>query len=426
MFALGTNTVTADVNGGGIAHFTDLGDLSSLDYITLSLFQTSDANNVLWEYRLNTCDAATSQPARGIVVETSQNTQSNAIHSFVVVPPGREGAINESQIPIRLQVLDELHCDQEIQWKVTIPSHTHQGTIDLVRTDGEWTTQGDDQIWTSTASSAPADLILEFYPQELAPRHIPEIYTQGKGAELINEKQKNPLLTYHVEVSIGVPGQAPTITYEEQIAMDLKDAIRQEYVNHYNSLAFTSNGSGTFGAIPAPTRGELVPIPPTPPRYAGGAWSESAYGLMVDGQMQTLAEQVDTRFQARQAFYRDPANQLLDLNNAAMELPLAQVGLNLNSGWRNPERNEFYSTAINSRHQLGNAVDLGFTEDSYNSVREEAALYQILWEAAQSVPARFKQLEDGGVSVNNQLGRDSDPANGIVDAFDNADHLHID
>ena len=37
---------------------------------------------------------------------------------------------------------------------------------------------------------------------------------------------------------------------------------------------------------------------------------------------------------------------------------VTDVGLFLNSAWRNPERNEAVNGVLNSRHQFGNAVDL--------------------------------------------------------------------
>jgi Peptidase M15 len=137
---------------------------------------------------------------------------------------------------------------------------------------------------------------------------------------------------------------------------------------------------------------------------------------------------MNTAYQARKAHYSQPGNVLRDRNGEALSWP--NVNMFLSSGYRNPERQERVGTAINSNHQLGNAVDFSIRDEDFDSIRERAAYYQILWEASGNVTANLKQLEDNGVSVtsgdNIRIGLDVRPQNGLDDAFESADHLHID
>lgn len=63
-------------------------------------------------------------------------------------------------------------------------------------------------------------------------------------------------------------------------------------------------------------------------------------------------------------------------------------GLLLSSGWRNPERNEFFGGAPNSRHQYGGAVDLTIASlDSVVSSTDlsRSELWCLLEEAGDNV-----------------------------------------
>ena len=198
--------------------------------------------------------------------------------------------------------------------------------------------------------------------------------------------------------------------------------MRQEYIDHLGM----SYGGRTRN-IPVPARVAFVPIPAAPNYVTEGAWSQSEYGLMMADQMFTLGNNMNTAYQARKTFYSQPGNTLLDRNNTALTWP--NVNMKLNSGYRNPERQERIGTAINSNHQLGNALDLGIRQIDFLDVRERAAFYQILWEASGNITTRERQLEAEGINItsgdNSKLGNDIRPENGIDDAFESADHLHI-
>lgn len=69
--------------------------------------------------------------------------------------------------------------------------------------------------------------------------------------------------------------------------------------------------------------------------------------------------------------------------------------IQITSGWRNPQRNEVYSSAPTSRHQLGGAVDAAWFDADHST----SEIWCTLLEAAQRLVARgvvdFTQAENG-------------------------------
>ena len=68
---------------------------------------------------------------------------------------------------------------------------------------------------------------------------------------------------------------------------------------------------------------------------------------------------------------------------------VTNVGLRLNSAWRNPERNEAVGGVLNSRHQFGNAVDLDITGPAEGLTT--AQLFCILQTAGDAVADGFAE-----------------------------------
>ena len=113
-----------------------------------------------------------------------------------------------------------------------------------------------------------------------------------------------------------------------------------------------------------------------------------------------------------------------DLDYRKLYIP--DSNLWVSSGWRNPERNEWYSNAVNGIHQRGGAID--FIIMAPSNSRDSAIGYWVLWQALEKQNKNINaywQLEVNGRPMTTQeLEQDIEPKNGIPDAFDKADHLH--
>jgi hypothetical protein len=98
---------------------------------------------------------------------------------------------------------------------------------------------------------------------------------------------------------------------------------------------------------------------------------------------------------------------------AETTVAVTEYDINLTSGWRNPQRNEAWAGAINSRHQYGDAVDLQPLDDVPN--KEIGDLNCILVTAAQRVVGAGGKaiVENGAIFDPNMACND-----------DNVDHIH--
>ena len=235
----------------------------------------------------------------------------------------------------------------------------------------------------------------------------------------MNDSVYNPRLNYLIHVDI-LRGAKISESYDATISMDDKDLIRQEYINHYGIKRY---GYGGDGNLPVPRRDELSAIPNKSANVLGNPLSESAYGLLVNDGILDLVQRVSDIYNAQLAYYRD--NPLLDLNKKV--LPIPQSKLWLSGGWRNPERNEWFSNATNGIHQRGGAVDI-IPNEPQGDIKN-AIVYWILWNGLQQNKKEFSaywQLETRGRPMRtNEFKEDIEPVNGIPDAFDKADHLHL-
>ena len=378
--------------------------------------------------------------AQQLTITSSGDADSSAAHSFIVVPPGKiiphgikhdaPQAVLATQIPFIARLEPITDNAAQVQWQITIPSKSF-GDIELVSTfDGNVSRERDKIIWRSKpldASVANRHILL-FKPTTST--HKPVIYrrglakngerhAQGGGTRLMDDSIYNPRLSYLIHVDI-LRGAKISESYDATISMDDKDLIRQEYINHYGIKRY---GYGGDGNLPAPRRDELSAIPNKPANVLGNPLSESAYGFLVNDGMLDLVQRVSDIYNAQLAYYRD--NPLLDLNKKI--LPIPQSKLWLSGGWRNPERNEWFSNATNGIHQRGGAIDI-IPNEPQGDIKN-AIVYWILWNGLQQNKKEFSaywQLETRGRPMRtNEFKEDIEPVNGIPDAFDKADHLHL-
>lgn len=378
--------------------------------------------------------------AQRLKITTSADVDSNAAHSFVIVPPNQTiphgikqnavPAMLNTQIPFIAELESAVDNKVMLQWQITIPSKEY-GEIELIsKFNGHISREKNATIWRSQPLATAVIDRNKLIFRPAAPTHQPVIYRKGLstngerhayggGTRLINDAIYNPRLTYQVHVDV-LRDAIITESYDATISMDDKDMIRQEYINHFGIKRY---GFGGNGNLPAPRRDELSATPDKPANIIGNPLTESAYGLLVNDGMLDLVQHVADIYAAQQAYYRD--YPLLDLNKK--ELPVPQSKLWLSGGWRNPERNEWYSNATNGIHQRGGAVDIIANEPPGDT--NTAVVYWMLWKGLQQNKNRFPaywQLETRGRPMRTrEFIEDIEPVNGIPDAFDKADHLHV-
>jgi len=379
----------------------------------------------------------------GLRVFTSDNPQSNALRSFIVVPARFEisqgisltaaDPVLKKQPPFRIEILDQIRNEQYVQWSINIIRNDF-GRI-RIKSDysGQKTVGETSTNWTSfKLDSLVRDRhILLFEPRQQI--HYSRVYKKGKpisangvsnggGTEFIDVEGRNPRLTYEVEARILKATGEIIKRYSTKLQMDDKDLIRQEYINHYNIPRSTA---GESGRLPVPTRDEIKIVTEKPQYFDGNSFSESEYHLIIENGAIKLSKLVFDAFEDMKKFLRKPGNELRDLNGSPLTIP--QSRLWLSSGWRNPERNEWFSAALNGSHQLGSALDV--MPNEIPRQKDAAIIYWVLWKAVESMPDQhlfFAQLEALTVPMRPASFKlDIEPKNGIPDAFDQADHLHI-
>jgi len=372
-------------------------------------------------------------------VITSADPQSNQNQSFIIMKSAelvQQGIKNKSQqsslgpqTPLVIEYTTPLKRNQQLEWEIKVADKQY-GTIRLLSDfSGKGRLLNSGYLWKSARLNHQIKdrQRLIFRPQPFA--HQPKIYKRGKGrtgqrqkygggTQFINDEKYNPQLKYTVSLNILQDGK--TISQHQAILeMDRKDMIRQEYINHYNIKRY---GRGENGNLPVPTRDEISDVPPLAENLQGNPLTESQYQLIIDDGISNLAQKINTAYQQRIQQLKKQ-NTMKDLNQQTLEIP--QSKLWLSSGWRNPERNEWYSNAVNGIHQRGGAVD--FIIMAPANSRESSIAYWVLWqalEASQHLDA-FWQLEvNGRPMTTREFNQDIEPANGIPDAFDKADHLH--
>lgn len=378
--------------------------------------------------------------AQQLNITTSADTDSNAAHSFVIVPPGKtiphglkHNAVAgnlEVQIPFTVELIPGADANLTLQWQITIPSKKY-GNIDVLsKFPGNTRQEPDKIIWRSQPLAATIVDRNKLVFKPGAHTHQPTIYRKGLGGNgarhpygggtrIVDDATYNPRLSYQIQLAL-LRNDEVIENYDATISMDDKDMIRQEYINHY---AIKRYGYGAAGNLPVPRRDELTAAPKKPADVIGNPLTESAYGLSVNDGMPELAQRVTEIYRAQKIQYQE--KPLLDLNKNALQIP--QSKLWLSGGWRNPERNEWFSNAANGIHQRGGAIDVIPNEPPGDI--NNAIAYWVLWNGLQQHKKDFSaywQLETRGRPMRtNEFKEDIEPANGIPDAFDKADHLHI-
>lgn len=381
--------------------------------------------------------------SEGLSVFTSEDPESNSLRSFIVVParyefpqgishPATIPALKK-QAPFRIELLDEIKDDDFVQWSITMTKNTFGRIRIRSNYSGRKKVGQVSTNWTSFRLDKPIKdrQILIFEPRQH--KHHPSVYKKGRpvssngaskggGTESIDVEGRNPRLTYEVEGRILDSTGKLIKSYKTTLQMDDKDLIRQEYLNHNRILRSTA---GEPGKLPIPTRDEIKPIPDRPDGYDGNSLSKSEYKLVIEDGAIELAKQILDAYDSMKAFLRKPGNEFKDLNGEPLSIPDSRLWLS--SGWRNPEQNEWFSSLVNSSHQLGAALDL--MPNEIPRKKEAAIVYWVLWKAVESMPGQqrfFAQLEALNAPVRSTSFKlDIEPGNGIPDAFDKADHLHI-
>ncbi|RDH84787.1 MAG: hypothetical protein DIZ80_04795 [endosymbiont of Galathealinum brachiosum] len=378
--------------------------------------------------------------SKHLSVISSANPDSNAVHSFIIIKEGQlltQGIKHSSkqnpighQTPFVIKLIKKPDDNHSIQWSIKVNDKQH-GTIKLLSEfNGNGRMLNSGYLWKSSTLDKTIQnrQQLIFRPAPFA--HQPSIYKKGKGPQgnrrkygggtrNIDEKKYNPKFSYDVIVSITEKGKK-IATHKTNLSMDRIDMIRQEYINHYDIKRY---GRGENGHIPIPKRDEITNIPEKPEKLEGNPLTESRYKLIINDGMLDLADKITTAYTQSLKELKS-SSSFQDLKNNRLEIPDNKLWVT--SGWRNPERNEWYSNAVNGIHQRGGAIDLIIMAPS-NS-RQSSIGYWILWNALEKNKSNINaywQLETNGRPMTTkEFKQDIEPQNGIPDAFDKADHLH--
>ncbi len=373
-------------------------------------------------------------------VTTSANPESNRINSFIIVPDGNlilEGIKSKAQtkrigkqIPFVIEYIRYLRPEINVQWLVKIKNKRHGKIKVLSNFKGESSIIGRSNQWSSEvldSNVANRDrLVFRPVPFE----HVPKKYKKGKGktgkrtrygggTRKIDRSKYNPRYAYEVTLHLYRDNKR-VFTYKTNLQMDRKDMIRQEYINHYKIEHYRGEDVGN---IAVPMRSEISAIPKMPVDMEGNPLTESQYKLIIDDGMSDLANKINIFYTKHLREVRAKGG-LIDRNKKRRQVPDNKLWIS--SGWRNPERNEWYSNFVNGNHQKGGAVDITIMAPAAST--ESALGYWLLWETLKKYRKRIGgtwQLESNGIPFKRKdYWQDIDPMNGIPDAFDRADHLH--
>ena len=377
-----------------------------------------------------------------LLVTTSSDPESNQLGSFIFVPGNKtimqgikretEETVLPEQIPITAELSDPINPDEEVQWEVRIMDKAI-GRIKLEsQFPGSWIRITPGRLWRSEklGASTKQRHQLVFYP--FPQPHQPPLYKKGRskfdtrreyggGTTEYNDYLYNPRLAYIINVRV-TKKDLLIHSYSQQVQQDDRDLLRQEYINHYDRARY---GSGDNGNIPVPKRSELAASIDEQSIMAGSGFSQSIYNVMIEDGVVQLAERIMLAYEQKKQQFMQDKSKFVDLKGNP--LPISEHKPWLSSGWRNPERNEWYSNAINGIHQRGAAIDI-IPNERPGSI-EGIATYWLLWLTLNDPSFKldgYWQLETHGRPLKrSEFEQDIKPENGIPDAFDIADHLHI-
>ncbi len=375
-----------------------------------------------------------------LYVTTSANPESNQNRSFVIVDSEeflyegiKQGVVRSPlgrQIPFVVEYSKELRDEMSTQWVIRVRNKRHGKVKLLSKFNGAARVQKRSYIWASEIldESVGDRHRLVFRPEPF--RHQPTKYKKGKGktgrrtqygggTRKINRYKYNPQYAYEVTLHLYKKNRR-IFTYRTEIKMDRKDMIRQEYINHYNIQHYRDRD---IGELPIPRRDEITSLSTASIGMEGNPLTESKYKLIIDDGMSELAENIN-RYYTRYLREVRARGGLVDLNKKRRKI--ASNKLWISSGWRNPERNEWYSNEVNGNHQTGSAIDITIMAPA--SSTDAALSYWVLWKTLKRYRKKLGgswQLESKGVPFKRkEYWQDIEPRNGIPDAFDKADHLH--
>ncbi|AKT41738.1 D-Ala-D-Ala carboxypeptidase family metallohydrolase [Chondromyces crocatus] len=208
---------------------------------------------------------------------------------------------------------------------------------------------------------------------------------------------RSPNKPVEYKITATVTHNGGTQEVVETIKQDEKDIIRQEYVDF--RTWFVGKKGDRF-VLHVPLRNHVV-APSRPSLRTGN------YSLVVDSATSELLAAVEANLGGK---------------------------VTVNSGWRNPRRNQAVGGVTNSNHQHGGAVDMKPTVDGAG---KPGGMYQI-YNAALKSGGRAAILEHGGTAIyptNKAVPAISDESpdknnNGVPDTMDgkfaHATHVHID
>lgn len=229
---------------------------------------------------------------------------------------------------------------------------------------------------TPTHVDLPPNAQWDLVPHALRkPHHLP--YQEANG-----KREPSRPLAYALRATLP-DGSLLTTT----IGQDARDVIRQEYLFH--SRPFQTSGPD----LPIPPREALqLNTPPPSARFFGTAdFRTHNYGADRGDWMLNAAEAYHVAESMRRRFA-----ERLAARAVAGTLPphIIHYGLNVNSAWRNPERNEAVGGVRNSNHQFGRALDLASVHHSWalGLAEQRKALNEELFLAGQTFLADLMAL----------------------------------
>jgi hypothetical protein len=285
--------------------------------------------------------------------------------SDTATPPADNSFISTDSILVQAQVTGGNNLEGSVKWEVRgIDARSGTGNPSTVQN-------------TPTFAFTPMPTTIH-------------TYTPGAGSL----GTFDPPLGYDVTATLAICSQdtSDDVSPLNLIRQDERDRMRQEYVNHNlakipkrEKFVLKSGVGTTHFSCCNPADG----------------YTETAYKFLIFGNMGKTAE-------GTRAAY----NQILQSQGVS-----GDFGLILSSGYRNPERNEFFRGMLNSSHQFGDALDFKPVNnvDGFNMVE----LYVILEQAAKQF-AGSVICEEGGQILLSCNDPRLDPAN-----MPQNDHLHM-
>jgi len=448
IFSIGGEEQLATITPGGVVRFKNtehLASLDSSDYLTIQLYQNNDAANILWEFTLGT----------GLDVISSSDQGSAAVKSFIICD-STDINICQLQQPITVRIVGDFADDAQVQWTIealeyTPPSERDTpvnadeqyayGQIKTIRQGGNVTnvpgagtgTGRFNDPWVSFEQNFNFVRAISFLPDVsgIAAEHEPAVYringsnsctgnqydrSCNIGTNLSDIAKHNPHVGYKIIANITTA--QGTTTLEKTVRMDHKDVLRQEFINHKQSIRTLS--SSQAASIPIPERNDFA-LTNSLPGFVeiDGAWYDYPYDYILEYGMQNIWNVVSSNFATHRT---QTYNGLTVPGNA----------LRISSGFRNPERNERVGGARDSKHLRGRALDLAFAGTLGNPSQERGILFGSLWQMIEGgtgdvAQADWWQLERGTTKV---VGRGEplpldENGDGIPDSFLDIGHLHV-